>query len=102
LDFKQAHLNLFIKRIKKTYPDAKVLLFGSRARNTAKKSSDIDLIIITPAFEKIQYVRRASHILPLYPGYHHVDVLCYTPNEFLEKSKMRGVVQQAKAEGIYL
>jgi uncharacterized protein len=35
------------KRIKSVDPNAKIILFGSRARNDAKKDSDWDFLILT-------------------------------------------------------
>lgn len=37
------------KRIKSVDPKAKIILFGSRARNDAKKYSDWDFLILTEA-----------------------------------------------------
>jgi len=37
------------KRIKSVDPKAKIILFGSRARNDAKKDSDWDFLILTEA-----------------------------------------------------
>lgn len=41
----QHHKNLILKAIAYHFPDAKVILFGSRARGTNRPGSDVDLAI---------------------------------------------------------
>ncbi len=102
MDYGKLYLTELVADIKKLLPDAKVLLFGSRARNTPLKSSDIDLIVISEHFSDVAYIRRPQLILPIYKGFYHIDLLCYTPAEFAQKSKLKGVVSQAVIEGKYL
>ncbi len=77
----------------------KMFLFGSRATGKAKKNSDVDLMIVSPSFKGIKYGRaiglRRYWKLP-YP----VDFLCYTPEEFEEKSEKITIVREALKTGI--
>jgi len=60
----------------------KVLVFGSRARGTASRESDLDIIIIADRFAGIPFIERMPRMLKLVPFPKHVDYLCYTPDEF--------------------
>lgn len=46
-------LRLFIDELKKHFPVEAVYLFGSQLRGTAKKDSDIDVIVISKYFEQM-------------------------------------------------
>ncbi|NPA97202.1 MAG: nucleotidyltransferase [Crenarchaeota archaeon] len=93
--------------IRKRLPDAKILLFGSRARGDYLRSSDIDLIIVSSRFRGIHFTDRASLILKILwesdtlprTG---IDLLCYTPEEFEKKSKEISIVREALKHGIEL
>ena len=41
-------LNLILSKVKEMNPEAEVILFGSRARGTAKPESDWDILILLP------------------------------------------------------
>lgn len=60
----------------------KVIIFGSRVRGAARKDSDIDVIIISPDFAKIPFLKRMATVLKKVPFTKHVDYICYTPEEF--------------------
>jgi len=64
----------------------KVILFGSRVLGTARKDSDIDIIVISSAFARIPFLRRMPLVLKKVPFPKHVDYICYTPEEY-EKMK---------------
>ena len=51
--------------IKNKYPDAKILLFGSRARGDNLKSSDYDLLVLSNAFQNTPYRKRLTDIYEL-------------------------------------
>jgi len=77
------HLNR-IKNYFAQYKPKKVYLFGSFARGTADKHSDIDLCIVTDT--DTRFLKRWEE----FPGIldigekHPVEVLVYTPEEFLK------------------
>lgn len=63
--------------IEKYGPVEKIILFGSQARETADKYSDLDLIIIKKTDKN--FIDRLSDF-PLLPI--HADVFVYTAEEF--------------------
>ena len=79
-----------------------VIAFGSRVRGDALSSSDLDLIIVSPWFVSLPFLRRPGALLELldYPG--GLELLCYTPEEFEEKRQEFGIVRVALDEGIAL
>jgi predicted nucleotidyltransferase len=79
-----------------------VIAFGSRVRGDALTTSDLDLILVSPWFVSVPFLRRPGAILELldYPG--GLELLCYTPEEFEEKRHEFGIVRVAVEEGIAL
>ncbi len=45
----------FAKNVQNDFPDAKIYLFGSRARDSYLLTSDVDLIVISKYFINIQF-----------------------------------------------
>lgn len=46
------------------FPEAKTILYGSQARNTATKDSDIDLLILLPdRYQSYDFVNRRDEIV---------------------------------------
>ncbi|MBU1627833.1 nucleotidyltransferase domain-containing protein [bacterium] len=68
--------------LKKEYAPLKMILFGSRIKGTPRRSSDIDVIIVSKKFSKIPFVNRMSEILQKIKFPKHVDYIYYTPEEF--------------------
>ena len=69
----------FRRRISTRYGVQRMILFGSRARGSPHRHSDVDLIVVSPKFKRKNIVERAS---PLYMEWDldlPVDFLCYTP-----------------------
>jgi len=78
-------INQFQKNLQKKYDLKKLIIFGSVARGTFHKDSDIDLIVISSSFAGQKIFERS---VPLYAMWDHcyaVDFLCYTPEEFKKK-----------------
>ncbi|HLS89930.1 MAG TPA: nucleotidyltransferase domain-containing protein [Limnochordia bacterium] len=75
----------------------KVILFGSHARQSIHSRSDIDLIVIRPTSEP--FVRRADDLIQLMPPGTPVDILVYTPEEWVQLSKSRDFHRTAQREG---
>ncbi|MEM0153617.1 MAG: nucleotidyltransferase domain-containing protein [Ignisphaera sp.] len=96
-----------IEVLKDSIPDVKIVLFGSRARGNALKTSDIDIIVVSRVFETMHFTDRASYILKILwknralPKV-DIDILCYTPEEFEKKKKEIGIVREALSHGIEL
>ena len=80
----------------------RVIAFGSRVRGDALSTSDLDLILVSPWFASVPFLRRPTAILELldYPG--GLELLCYTPEEFEERRQELGIVAVALEEGITL
>ena len=78
------------------------IAFGSRARGDALSTSDLDLILVSPWFASVPFLRRAPAVLEMldYPG--GLELLCYSPEEFEEKRQELGIVRVALEEGITL
>ncbi|MBD5355804.1 MAG: nucleotidyltransferase domain-containing protein [Bacteroides sp.] len=56
-------INKIADLMKRLFPEAKTVLYGSQARNTARMDSDIDLLILLPdTYKDHDFVRRRSEI----------------------------------------
>lgn len=56
-------INKIADLMRRLFPEAKTVLYGSQARNTARVDSDIDLLIILPdTYQAHDFVRRRSEI----------------------------------------
>ncbi len=91
-----------LPRIRTQLKPELVLLFGSRARHTAREESDIDIIIVSQAFEGMHFLKRMPFMLRLVRFPRHIDFLCYTPDEFKQIRHTSAIVQEALQEGIVL
>ncbi|MFQ6049460.1 MAG: nucleotidyltransferase domain-containing protein [Candidatus Paceibacterales bacterium] len=83
----------------------KVILFGSTARGKTHRDSDIDLIIISPEFRKMEFVERLIFLNRLRREMKKsapMDILGYTPEEFERLSKESIVLKEAKKEGVVI
>ena len=97
-EFVREHL----PRLREGLAPLTAIAFGSRVRGDAISTSDLDLILVSPGFAAIPFLRRPVHVLELldYPG--GLELLCYTPEEFEEKRRELGIVHVALEEGITL
>ncbi len=77
-----------------------MILFGSRARGEALKSSDYDLLIVSPTFFKYDFHQRMVEVYHLQKVPVAIEVICLTPEEFKERKKYLGVIQEAVKEGV--
>ena len=50
-------LKTFKKNVNQVFKVEKIILFGSRARNDHLLSSDVDLILISKDFKKLEFVK---------------------------------------------
>ncbi|MGP3667157.1 MAG: nucleotidyltransferase domain-containing protein [Candidatus Bathyarchaeota archaeon] len=90
------------KIIKKHYPDALILLFGSRVSGEYLTDSDIDLIVVSNRFKDVEFVERPANVLRILyrEGVKEpLDILCYTVEEFKRKSQEIGIVKEALKTG---
>ncbi|NYB52255.1 MAG: nucleotidyltransferase domain-containing protein [Methanobacteriaceae archaeon] len=89
-----------MKIIKEKYQPEKILIFGSRARGDHLLESDMDIIIVSSKFQGIDWIKRIREVSDLWEGLVLLEPLCYTPQEFEEKRKQIGIVNQAVKEGV--
>ena len=107
MDRKKINVKKVIKEYLKYFPRnlrvKGVFLFGSYATGKIRKDSDVDIIVISPDFEKMSFIKRLellsclrrSKITRSIP----MDILGYTPEEFNGIDKESIVMKEAKKEG---
>ncbi len=78
----------------------KLILFGSSASRKTHRWSDVDLIIVSPDFRRMNFFQRGVKMYNYWDIKKPVDFLCFTPEEFREKSKGITIVREALKEGI--
>ncbi len=88
--------------ISKKYHPEKIILFGSRARGDHLKESDIDLLIISKAFQGMDWRERIIGAFGRWDKRQMLEPICLTPDEFKERRQQLGIVRQAVKEGIKL
>jgi predicted nucleotidyltransferase len=80
----------------------RVIAFGSRVRGDALPMSDLDLILVSPWFASVPFLKRPVAILELLDFPAGLELLCYTPEEFEEKRQELGIVRVAVEQGMTL
>lgn len=95
-------LRVFKDRVNVDIPIKKIILFGGRARGKAGRDRDIDLIIVSPRFRKLDFFQRGAKMYDYWTLGLPVDFLCYTPEEFEKLSKEITIVREAIKEGIVI
>jgi predicted nucleotidyltransferase len=92
----------YLQNVKEKINVKKVILFGSAARGEMHRDSDIDLIILSPDFKKMEFMKRLILLSRLRRGMKKtapMDIFGYTPEEFERLSKESIVLQEAKEQG---
>ena len=96
MDTEQTHqIDRFVVKVKKELNPDKIILFGSRANGTHWKRSDYDFIIVSKKFKGMHWLDRISQAVQLWDDMSDVDILPYTPEEFIDKTKHSSVVRSA-------
>lgn len=93
-------LKSFKKKVDKDFKLKKVIFFGSRAKGVPHQYSDVDLILVSSKFKKLDFVERGAKMYNYWDIHYPVDFLCYTPEEFNRLKKQTTIVQEAIKEGI--
>ncbi len=100
-----AHIATRIRNeIKRVDPEAKVILFGSRARGDAKKDSDWDLLILINdqnIREKENLFRDKIYDLELETG-EIISMFVYNKKDWNSRHKITPLYKSIKKEGIVL
>jgi len=93
------------REILRRVPEARVLLYGSRARGSASPESDFDLLVLTPAplsRETIRRVRDALYELELRYGV-VVSTLFYSEKEWRDPlRRATPFYREVEREGVVL
>ncbi len=98
---------LKIKKVVHSYlPDARVLLFGSRARGDFKDSSDYDIMVVTPnrltKQEKDEYYGKLDRSL-VHAIHASVDLILYCEEDIEIRKELPGhIVKTVLKEGLPL
>ena len=90
----------FAQEVSNDIPIDKMYLFGSRATGKVKKSSDVDLLLVSKRFIGKRRLQRAPQLYMKWNLGYPVDFICLTPKEFLEKKNEVGMIQEAVKKGI--
>lgn len=90
----------FKSKVNKEVPDVSLIFFGSRARGKFHKDSDVDLIVVSKKFRKLNFFKRGKFMYKFWDYDLPVDFLCYTPEEFNKLKKEVSIVSEALREGI--
>ncbi len=93
-------LKQFKRSASKDFIISKMYLFGSRTSGKPRKDSDVDLIIVSPKFRKLNFFRRGAKMYDYWNLKYPVDFLCYTPEEFNKLKKQITIVSEAIKTGI--
>ncbi len=98
----EEHIKKEIEKVtdffKSKYKATKIILFGSRAKNTHLKRSDIDILVVSPKFQK-NYVKRLIKIYQELPSEEDFEIIALTPKEFKKRSKQFTIVKEAVQTG---
>lgn len=86
-------------RIMERFSPSRVILFGSRVRGSAGPDSDLDMIMVSEAFQNIRFPERMGMVLKSFEFPMHVDILCYTPEEFVIAQRRSPIVRSALDHG---
>jgi predicted nucleotidyltransferase len=96
----QTWLDLAVARLRQAIAPERIILFGSWARGTATRRSDLALSIVwdcdLPPLDRIGQVLSLLSDSP-----HAVDVIVYTPNK-LRRCQERRFIRQLLAAGLVL
>jgi predicted nucleotidyltransferase len=89
----------FAKELEKEIKVEKIILFGSFAKGKAKKDSDLDLLIISPNFKKMDLWKRIDILARARKNYEFpMDYFGLTPKEYQTASPLT-VLGEVKETG---
>lgn len=100
-----AALTRFAMQLREELGASRVLLFGSRARGQERADSDYDLIIVSPMFDGVESMRRATGLRQAWygvGGHGPMDLVCLTPEEFDSARRRISLVAAVLPEAIDL
>lgn len=83
----------FVGRLDAEIGVEKALVFGSTAKGTRHENSDVDLIIVSYAFENMPETKRLGFLQHRWRFIEDLEAIAYTPREF-EKVKHRLLMEK--------
>jgi len=89
-------------RILELFAPRHIIAFGSRVNGTAREDSDIDLIVVSDAFEGVPILERSRRFNEAVKWHIRVDAWCLTVKEFERLRRQVGVVADACREGVWI
>ena len=92
----------YVQEVRKWYPDAKVYLFGSRARDDHWVTSDFDFLVVSKQFGGQSPSERTGALLKLWSYHRDADIICLTPEEFERQKKRSTLLKLALKDGMQL
>jgi predicted nucleotidyltransferase len=92
----EAEIQRYLSLLQEHYQPERVLLFGSLATGNTSEWSDIDLVIIKETNKR--FLDRTKEVMQLLRPKVGVDILVYTPAEFVQLSQERAFVRTEIAE----
>ncbi|OGL83590.1 hypothetical protein A3J36_00665 [Candidatus Uhrbacteria bacterium RIFCSPLOWO2_02_FULL_54_37] len=81
------------------------LLFGSYAYGSPTRHSDVDLVVISSDFERMEFWDRVGWMMQQRDAKSRevaMDVIGYTPQEFSEADRHSAIMAKAKKDGVWL
>ncbi len=86
------------------FPVEKVILFGSRAKNLAKRDSDIDICVVSDKFGKNYHEEGKYLFRKLWEMKRrgNIEPVGYSPKDFYSKEKNSPLLHEIKRHGIEL
>jgi hypothetical protein len=104
MDFKQVEpaVKRYIAKVKKEVPVKQVILFGSFATGKAKKDSDVDLVILSERFAKMDEDQRLRILYRNSVGFpYNLHAYGFTTKEFNSASPLT-TLSEIKETGIVI
>jgi predicted nucleotidyltransferase len=95
-------IKAFMQESSDEFKIEKIIIFGSFVSGKMKSNSDIDLILVSKSFRGKKFFKRGIGLHKYWKLDLPVDFLCFTPEEFREKSKRVSIVSQAIKDGMEL
>jgi predicted nucleotidyltransferase len=90
-----------VPKLLQRYRVERVVFFGSRVEGKSAEESDFDLIVISADFAGVRVRERMLEVaLLVTPKGGHVDVLCYTPEEFARLLPISSFLRQCLETGL--
>jgi uncharacterized protein len=93
-------LDTAVAQLKTALHPEKIILFGSWARGTASRRSDVDLLIVWETLES-PLDRIGTLLTLLRDAPRSIDVIVYTPTELSQRSNSH-FIRQVLQEGVIL